>query len=188
MFEQSGITCALTGSLARSLYGMQRALAEVDVLADLTGVDATFLQELLPAEFYVRLADIQAALAEKTSFVYYHLPSLFRIRVSFPQTRLNEPMMLTRMRHLVVVEGEPALSVLAPEDVSVLALAEIQKEQAALVRRGRTGIPDDLCNELLGVLKVQGPELDLQLIEEQARNLGLLKEMQIGFVDAGLWD
>lgn len=184
--EQMGIICALTGSLARSIYGMQRGLAQVEVLADLTSVDATFLQELLPAAFYVRLADIQTALAERTSFVYYHLPSLFTIRVGFPKMRLNEPTMLTGRRYLTIAEGEPALPVLAPEDICVLALAEIQEEQAELVRRGRTEKPDDLWNELLGVLKVQGPDLDLQLIEQQAHRFDLLDEMQHAFVDAGL--
>jgi hypothetical protein len=187
-FEQAGIVCALTGSLASCLYGMQQAQMHIDILANLEYVDATLLQELLPAAFYGRPADIQAALAEKTSMVYYHLPSLFRLRVGAPQAHLNEPAMLTRRRYLTVIEGEPALPVLAPEDISILALTAIQQEQARLRQRGRTEEPDDLWNELLGLLKVQGPELDLQSIEQQACALGLLDEMQRAFEDAGLHD
>jgi hypothetical protein len=185
-FENMGISCALTGTLARSLYGMQRALFQVDVLADLDIVDATVLQELLPTAFYARSTDIQIALAEKTSFIYYHLPSLFSIRVSFPRVNLNESTMLTRIRHLTLIEGEPALPVLAPEDITILALEEIQREVAELRQQGRKEKPDDLWNELLGVLKIQGPDLDLQLIEQQAYSFGLLSSIQLAFEDAGL--
>jgi hypothetical protein len=165
---------------------MQRALTQIEILADLSTVDTTLLQELLPTTFFVHLADIQTALVERTSVTYLHLPSLFSIRIAFPQTELTEAAMLRRARRLTLVEGEPALPVLAPEDLSVLTLAEIQQQQAELVRQGRTEQPDDLWNELLGLLKVQGPDLDLQRIETQARRLGLLDEMQRAFEDAGL--
>ena len=186
--EQRGIACALTGSLARSIYGMQRTHVQVNVLADLENVDATLLQELLPEAFYARPGDIQAALAEKTSFAYYHLPSLFSVQVVFPRVSLDEITMLKRRHRLTLLEGEPALPVLTPEDVSVLALEEICHEEAELRRRGRREEPDDLWNELLGVLKVQGSALNLQCIEQQARRFGLLDLMQRAFVDAGLWE
>lgn len=186
MLKQRGIACALTGSLARSIYGMQRTHLQVDVLANLENVDATVLQELLPPSFYARSTDIQTALAEKTSFVYYHLPSLFSIQVTFPRTHLDEATMLARARHLTLIEEEPTLPVLAPEDIAVLALEEIQREEAELRQQGRKEKPDDLWNELLGVLKVQGPELDLQRIEQQAHRLDLLPLMQRAFEDAGL--
>ncbi len=184
--EQMNRACALTGSLARSLYGMQRTLSQVDVLADLDNVDAAFLYELLPAAFFVRLADIQFALTERTSFLYYHLPSLFPIRVAFPQKQLGEPVMLARAHRLILVEGESALPVLTPEDMSLLTLVEVQQQEAELARRGRKEQADDLWNELLGVLKVQGPDLDLQRIEQQALPLGLLASAARAFEDAGL--
>jgi len=184
--EHMGIACALTGSLARSLHGMQRALFQVDILADLENVDATFLQELLPAAFYIRPRDIHAALAHKTSVIYYHLPSLFHIQVAFPRMRLDETSMLKRARCLTVIDGKTDLPVLIPEDISVLALVEIQQEKAELVRQGRKEEPDDLWNELLGVLKVQAPELDIQFIEQQTRHLALRASLMRAFEDAGL--
>lgn len=184
--EKMSITCALTGSLARSLYGMQRAAFQIDVLADLGNVDATLLHELLPFTFYTRHAAIEAALASRSSFLTIHLPSLFTVRIAWPQTDLDELAMFARARRLLLIEGKPVLPVLAPEDVSLLALAEIQQEQAELVRQGSSQEPDDLWNELLGVLKVQGPELDLSQIERCAHRLGLSNEMQRAFVDAGL--
>lgn len=184
--ESMGITCALTGSLARSLYGMQQTHLQVNVLANLDKVDAPFLQELLPAAFYVRAADIQAALKTRSSLTYYHLPSLFSVQVAFPQAYLGETSMLARIHRLILVEGKPAFPVLAPEDVSVLALTEIRQVEAKLASRGRTEEPDDLWNELLGVLKVQGPELDVPAVEQQVSQLGLLPWMQRAFQDAGL--
>jgi len=63
MLERIGVACALTGSLARSIYGMQRTHLQVDVLADLENADVAALQDLLPPAFYVRSADIQTALS-----------------------------------------------------------------------------------------------------------------------------
>jgi len=184
--ECVGITCALSGSLARSIYGMQRALTQIDILADLTNVDATLLYELLPATFYMRLADIEAALALRTSFVIYHLPSLFTIQIAFPRRYLDEAAMLVRAHHLQLVGDTPAVPILAPEDVSILALKEVQQAEAELVQQGRREEPDDLWNELLGVLKVQGPELDQLWIEQQACHLGLSAWAHRAFEDAGL--
>lgn len=187
-FKQAGIVWALASSLARCLYGMQQAVVQIDLLASPEHVDATFLQELLPATFYVHPANVRTAFEAKTSVVFTHLPSLFRLRIGIPQVHFYEPAMLTRRRYLTVIKGEPPLPVLVPEDVSVLALAAIQHEQAELRRRGRTEEPDELWNELLGVLKVQGPDLDLQRLEQQARMRGLLDEMQRAFEDAGVRD
>jgi hypothetical protein len=184
--ENMSITCALSGSLARSIYGMQRALTQINVLADLTNVDATLLYELLPATFYMRLADIESALALRTSFVIYHLPSLFTIQIAFPRQYLDEAAMLVRAHRLELGENTPPLPVLTPEDVSVLALKELQQAEAELVRKGSREEPDDLWNELLGVLKVQAPELDQLWIEQQACHLGLSAWAHRTFEDAGL--
>lgn len=184
--ESVGITCALSGSLARSIYGMQRALTQVDVLADLTNVDATLLYELLPATFYMRLADVETALALRTSFVIYHLPSLFTLQIAFPRKHLDEAAMLMRAHRLELAGNAPAIPILAPEDVSILALKEVQQAEAELAQQGRGEEPDDLWNELLGVLKVQGPELDQLWIEQQACYLGLSAWERRAFEDAGL--
>ena len=185
VLESVSITCALSGSLARSIYGMQRALTQVDVLADLTNVDATLLYELLPATFYMRLADTEAALASQTSFVIYHLPSLFTLQIAFPRKHLDEKAMLMRAHHLELVGDTPAVPILAPEDVSVLALKEVQQAEAELMQKGSREEPDDLWNELLGVLKVQAPELDQLWIEQQACRLGLSAWAHRAFEDAG---
>ena len=184
--EEAGIACALTGPLASCLYGMPQYVGQLDILADLNDVDATFLQELLPAAFYVRLADIQAALTARTAITYYHLPSLFTVRVAFPRMQLNEPAMFSRVHHLTLAEGESAQPVLAPEDIAFLTLERVQECEAELRRRGRKELADDIWNELLGVLKVQGPDLDLSFIEQQALQSDMLPAMHHAFEDAGL--
>lgn len=184
--EQMGIPCALTGSFARSIYGMQQTHSQVDVLANLENIEASSLQELFPASLYARSTDIETALTEKTSFIYYHLPSLFSVRISFPRVSLDEATMLVRARRLALIENESALPVLAPEDIAVLALEEIRRAENDLKSRGRTEEPDALWNELLGVLKIQEPELDLQSIGQQARHLELLNLLQRSLQDAGL--
>lgn len=182
----AGIACALTGPFACCLYGMQQALEQIEILADLEKVDTTLLREFLPEAFYVRLADVQDALAAKTAITYYHLPSLFAIRVVFPRTRLDESAMLTRVQRLTLGEGELALPVLAPEDIALLTMERVREREAELARQGRQHQADDIWNELLGVLKVQGPDLDLPFIEQQARRFGLFPMVHRAFEDAGL--
>lgn len=184
--ENAGIVCALTGSLANCLYGLQQHVEQINVLADLDGIDAMFLQEMLPAAFYVRPADLPIALTEKTAITYYHLPSLFTIQVNFPRTRLDELVMLRRVRRLTLVEDEPAQPVLAPEDVALLTLERVRERETELRRQGRQEQADDIWNELLGVLKIQGPDLDLFSMEQQAFRSGLLPAMHSALEDAGL--
>lgn len=184
--EHAGIACALTGPLACCLYGMQQAVKRIDILADLEGVDVAFLHEFLPATFYVRLADIQTALVAKTAILYYHLPSLFTVRIIFPQARLDELAMLKHARRMVLVENEATLPVVTPEDIALLTIDRVLRREAELAQQGRKEQADDIWNELLGVLKVQGSDLDIPFIEQQALRFGLLSAMQQAFEDAGL--
>jgi hypothetical protein len=181
-----GITCALAGPLASCLYGLQQHVEQIHILADLDGVDATLLTEIFPAEFYVRPDDIHTALAKRSTITYYHLPLLFTIQMMFPQARLNEATMLKRARLLTLVEEEPAQPVLAPEDIALLTLERAREREAELAQQGRKEQADAIWNELLGVLKIQGPDLDLASIEQQASQFGLLPAMQRALEDAGL--
>jgi hypothetical protein len=134
------------------------------------------------------LTSIQTALNTKTAITYYHLPSLYTISVAFPQMRMNEAAMLKRTRHLTLVGGEPAQPLLAPEDVALLTMERIRVREANLAFQGRREEADDIWNELLGLLKVQGSDLDLSYLVRQARHFGLLPVMQRALVDAGLVD
>jgi hypothetical protein len=129
---------------------------------------------------------IQAALTAKTAIPYYHLPSLFTIHIGFPQKHMDEAAMLKCIHRLVLVEGEPAQPVLAPEDLVFLILERVREREAELARQGRKEQADDIWNELLGVLKIQGPDLDLPYIEQQALHFGLLPAMHHALEDAGL--
>lgn len=165
---------------------MQQAQTQIEILADLENVDVTFLQELLPAAFYVRRAEIQTALATKTSVIYYHLPSLLRVQLVPSYPPLNEVSMFSRLRRLALIDDEPALPVLAPEDLVILTLIRVQQCETEIARQGRKERADDIWNKLLGVLKVQGSDLDLAYIEQQALQHGSLALVIQAFEGAGL--
>jgi hypothetical protein len=177
--QDLGIAYALTGSLASSLYGMQRATVQLALLAALSPQHETsFYQRLGPA-FVLRSSELQTALATGKSFSVVHLRSLLQLTVRLPNARLGEPEMLGRARSLVLAEESPPLQVLSAEDVVLLHVEQFRQSG---------GRADDLWYDVLGILKVQGTELDLVMLEQRAADLDLASLMHQAFVDAGLLD
>jgi hypothetical protein len=168
---------ALGGSLASSLYGMQRATLQIDFIAALSQHHELFLVKELAAHYFFHEQDVPTALERKTSFTLIHLQSLLKIGVSLPKSRAFDRQMLHRVCPLVLLEGNRPIPILSPEDVVVLQLEQFKKsgEQA-----------DDIWYDLLGLLKVQGSGLDVAALEKYARVLDVTALLELALVDAGL--
>jgi hypothetical protein len=177
VLEQRGIVYALSGSLASSLYGMQRATLQLDLVADLSQEQSEpFIEQL--ASSYARCEEEVGATNQSTaSFDLIHLESLFKVVVSLPEPCVFDQEVLQRAQQLVLVEGERPFRVVAPEDLAALQLKQYS-------RSGE--IADDLWLDLLGVLKVQGTDLDLTLLKRRAIDLEVTDLLEHALIDAGL--
>lgn len=168
---------ALGGSLASSLYGMQRATLQIDFIAALGQHHEPFLIKELTEHYFFHEQDVQTALQRKTSFTLIHLQSLLKIVVSLPKSRAFDRQMLHRVRPFVLLEGNRPIPILSPEDMVVLQLEQFKKsgEQS-----------DDVWYDLLGLLKVQGSGLNVVALEKYARVLDVPVLLERALVDAGL--
>ncbi len=168
---------ALGGSLASSLYGMQRATLQLDVVADLVPPHSLSLREQLVSKYFFCQNEAQVALQQGASFTLIHLISLLKVVVSPLKARVVDKEMLSRACPLVLIEGSCPIKVLSPEDIAVLLLEQFKSSDEKA---------DDVWYDLLGLLKVQGPTLHLTTLEKLATLLNVAPLLERSLVDAGL--
>ena len=177
--EALDIPYALAGSLASSLYGMQRATLQIDIVADLRQKDLLSFCEHLGREYLLCSKEVEAAVQRQTSFTLVHLKSLLKVVVTLPGMVVSGRQVFHRVRKVVLVEGEQSIAVFAPEQVTVLLLN-------AFKRSGERA--DDLWYDLLGVLKVQGTDLDMAFLTQQVAVFNVTELLGRALFDAGLRD
>jgi hypothetical protein len=176
MLEQHAIAYALSGSVARSLYGMQRASFQIDVMADCDKQLLAALSKQCEALYLLCQGAAPASMLCHTAFTLMHLPSLLSIVVTLPRLSYEQEM-LDRAQPLVLLAGSRPVRVIAPEDTVLLALRDYREDGERA---------DDTWLDLLGVLKVQGNNLDLPLLASWAEKLQVGDLLRQALIDAGL--
>jgi len=176
MLEQHTISYALSGSVAHSLYGMQRASFQVDILADCDKQLLTTISDQCEASYLLSQDAAPASMQCHRAFTLMHLPSLLPIVVTLPRLSYEQEM-LDRAQPLVLIAGSRPVRVIAPEDAVLLALREYHEDGE---------VADDIWLDLLGVLKVQGNNLDLPLLASRAEKLQVGDLLRQALIDAGL--
>jgi hypothetical protein len=150
--EQSGITCAVGGSVASSVYGVPRYTQDADLTAEpFPGREDAFARWFGP-EYYVSPDAVRQAVRDRGSFNIIHTPSGFKVDVFIQKRRPFDANLLAR--RLTKTDLDPAGSpvpVLSPEDVLLHKLEWF---------RLGGGTSDRQWGDVLGVLRVQAGRLD----------------------------
>lgn len=176
-FEEAEIPYYIQGTVANSLYGMQRATFAVDFVVDLYLEHIDNLQQQLKPFYAIDTQIMRDAVYSQTYFEIVHIESLIKINVLLSQKLDFEKQAHNRIKRHRLLENSPSVYVASPED-SVLTQLRIYRVE------GETA--DDLWNEILGVLKVQGTSLDFAYLEQWAQKLKIADLLRKGYVDAGL--
>jgi len=178
VFESLGIVYFLGGSMASSVHGIYRATADADFVATIRPDHVEDLVRLFQPAFYASVEAIRATVAAGRSFNVIHLDTMLKVDVFVART---DPFHLMQMRRRVPQatgpDGQTTFYVASPEDT---VLAKLQWY------RDGGGVSDRQWNDVLGVLKVQGPALDCAYLGEWARHLGLTDLLRRAVDDAGL--
>jgi len=176
-FEELDIAYALSGSLACSLYGLQRATLQIDFVADILEKHLPSLCSRVSDHYLLQGEGIDVAIQQRTCFMLVHLQSLLKVMVTLPGESTLGRQLFHQKRNLALVEGASSLAVLSPEQMilSLLEAFKASNEQA-----------DDLWYDLLGIAKVQSTDLDISLLEQQASTLGVAELLARTLIDAGL--
>ena len=177
-FEKLGIDYLVGGSIASSVFGEPRQTLDADLIARLFGRHIELLIEILASEFYTDLPAITAAVQNQGSFNLIHLETATKVDVfvrwrdEFGQSQLE------RRRRMSVGESPPLDFYFASPEDTVLAKLEWYCKGG--------GVSDRQWRDLLGVLKVQGPTLDQNYLNEWARKLKVENLLVRALDEAGL--
>lgn len=163
-FDELGIEYVVGGSLASSVYGVPRATQDVDLVADLTITHADRLEELLGREFYVDADMIRDAVRRRGSFNVIHLATMFKADVFLMRRDdwSREEMKRARLEELDGPDGAVTIRFASPEDTLLHKLV--------WYRLGDE-VSDRQWSDILGVLKIQGEDLDGGYLDKWASQL-----------------
>lgn len=185
LFEELGIPCYLGGSIASSLYGMQQLASDIDLIVDLDKHMLPLLSALSPLGYVFDENDLQRAFYEQTSFSILHLNSLLKIDVIIPKQSTFDTAMHSLVTPQILDKLYPPVRIASATEMLLFKLHRYHQRHK--VRKD--GMNDDTeWNDMLGMLKVQGPDLDLVSLESWARTFSMVETWQQALTDAGLND
>jgi len=179
IFEKLGIRYSIGGSLASSAFGIPRATMDIDIVADIKQENVPLLQECLEKEFYADMDMIREAVRRKSSFNIIHLESLYKVDIFILQEHPFDLQALARRVQKRVSEDNPQEPFFStPEDI-ILNKLKWYKDGG--------GVSDRQWNDILGVLKVQGKDLDMPYLSEWAEKLNLSALLARAIEEAGVF-
>lgn len=165
ILERLGVPHAVGGSLASSLHGIPRATQDIDIVADLRSGHVERLMDALSGDFYVSAEAMREAVRDRTRFNAIHVPTMFKVDIYVSETDEVAEAQFARAADYEVVEGSGrSLRVASAEDTVLQKL-----------RWYRLGdeVSDRQWRDALGVLKVQGGDLDLDYLRSMADRMGV---------------
>lgn len=165
-FERLGIRYLVGGSLASSLHGIPRATNDVDMVAEIREKHIGELVEALEAEFYIDAEMIQDAIRHQSSFNVIHFATMFKVDVFIlrnDETAREE--MQRRGQYQLSDDPDETLFLASAEDIIVQKLYWYQLGGKVSERQ---------WTDVLGVIQVQGSQLDGAYLNRMAQRRGVL--------------
>lgn len=177
-FDLLGVAYYIGGSVASIAHGVPRTTLDVDIIADIRPDHVHPLVARLQGSYYVQADDIQDAIQHRSSFNVVHLVSMIKVDVFLAADRPFDRSKAQRAQPGVITTSDPrAFRLTSPEDIVVQKLEWY-------VLGGR--VSERQWQDTQGVLKVQGPALDLPYMRRWAAELGLTPLLEHALKEAGI--
>lgn len=161
--ESVGAAYFVGGSLASSLDGQPRATNDIDFVIDMPIGRIGEFVTVLGAEFEVDLDMLRDAVMHGRSANIFYLPLVLKIDLFGHAHGPFDDAEFSRRRAIEVREGR-VLFVKAPEDTVLRKMLWFRQGGEVSERQWR---------DLIGVLRTQGPNLDVAYMQGWARHLGI---------------
>lgn len=175
-FDELGIEYYLAGSVISSLFGIARATADVDVIANLRREHVAAFVAKLEDTYYIDADVVLDAVVRRSMFNVIHLGTMLKVDVYIASTRFDRSAISRRHDDTIVAEGPlRSFAVASAEDVILHKL-----------RWYRDGgeVSDRQWSDVLGVLRVQRA-LDLAHMRRWAAELEIGDLLERALVEAG---
>ena len=178
-FDELEVDYFIGGSVASSAYGTPRTTLDVDLVADLKPAHIEPLVQHLDDAYYVSKEMIEDAVRRQSSFNVVHLATMFKLDVFVLKSAAYDQEAFHRAQEQKkMVEGEGLPFVLArAEDVVLHKLFWYRMGDEVSERQWR---------DVIGVLKVQGDQLDGAYLRLWASTLGVSYLLTRALEETGL--
>jgi hypothetical protein len=184
-FDRLGISSYLAGSIASSLHGMQQLAQDIDLVAELPVSSVASLLALLKPSYALDEDAMHEAALSRMPCSLIHLDTLLKVDVILPRPSPFESAMRPLVAAYAIDERCPPVRVASVYEMLLFKLRRYQRN----AHSRSDGMRDDgEWNDILGMLKVQGPALDLALLERWVGALDGAEMWRQALVDAGLAD
>jgi len=176
--EHLGVFYYIGGSVASSVHGLARPTQDSDVIADVQIKHVRMLYRMLEAAYYIDEDMIKDAIRHRSSFGIIHLATMIKIDVFIPKQTPYAQQERQRVRKQVVDDDVRELYMASPEDIILNKLDWYKMGDKISTRQ---------WNDILGVIKTQGPKsaLDIAYLRHWARNLEVGDLLELAFEEAG---
>jgi len=165
LFDELQIPYVVVGSLASSYYGVSRSSLDSDIVTNLSADQVPALIDRLGSDFYVDELAARGAVQNRGSFNLVHRPTMFRVDIFVSKQRPFDQAQFKRGRVLKLDERGNRMTTLASAEDTILGKLE-------WFRLGND-ISDRQWQDVLGILRVQKDELDLDLLQDWASKIGV---------------
>lgn len=172
------IRYAIGGSVASSLYGEPRSTHDIDILLQLGAGDVDTLVARLESDYVVFPDAVRSAVVHSSSFQALHKRYFFKVDLFVAGTGIldREQLEHRRFQQLPNVREEP-IAVTAPENIVLRKLDWFRLGDEVSDRQWR---------DILGVLRIRGPDLDLDYMRDVSRRAGLHALLERALSESGL--
>jgi hypothetical protein len=162
LFREIGVDCYVGGSFASSFHGTPRSTNDVDMVAELKLAHIPLLVAQLQERFYVDASQAIDAVRRRASFNILYLRTMFKVDIFVSgDGPLDRAAMRRRQR---IFLGEP------PEPVDIASAEDSVLRKLLWYRLGNE-VSERQLKDVLGVLKIQKANLDLEYLDSMAKRL-----------------
>jgi hypothetical protein len=178
IFETLGIPYYITGGVAASVYGDPRTTRDLDLVIEFIRDNIYQLVEALEtASFYCppgAVEDIQEGRGRVLSVTHMTLVLNADIVLN-SNTEFDRSKMARRRLEALDSAGVEQFWIASPEDVVLAKLLWRQQSQS-----------QKQWTDVLGIMKVQAENLERGYLTEWAEQLGLVDDLNLAFIEAGI--
>jgi hypothetical protein len=167
------------GSVASSVRGVARATTDVDLVAALRPEHVQPLVDALQDRYYIDGEMLHEAIRRRSAANVIHLATMLKADLFVPEAGAYAQEVFRRLREEPLGEGTPARGFPVPSAEDVV-LAKLQWYEQG------NRVSDRQWYDIVGVLKVQGANIDTAYLRTWAANLGLSDVLEQAIQDAGL--
>jgi hypothetical protein len=178
VLEGLGVPYLVGGSLASSFHGLPRSTQDADLVADLAPSHVPAFIAELSADFYLDEAAIRDAVDRRSTFNLIHLQTMFKVDVFVARDDAGTVKEMER-RRARTLPGEPPVEIVvaSPEDVVIQKLHWYRLGDHVSERQWA---------DAMGVLRIQGRQLDAAYMHELAAEMGVSDLLVRALHEAGL--